>query len=153
MPRHLQSTCSVCLPWLWKGCFWWERQPCFIGRAIALRMRHYSGGGLLLSLAIWWLVTPVLGMMHLAALPAAVILLFQSLKSTRPALYRWGVYLFAALYILGLAGFLYGLSSPELYGLHIWLAEVAYKVGMTVFMLILTLPLFALAADQGDDLV
>lgn len=98
-------------------------------------------GCIALSLAAWWLVMPVLGMMYLVALPLALVLLLSALERTSKTLYRTGVVGTVLLYILGFIGFLYGLSSPQLYGVHIQLAELAYKISMPILVVILTIPL------------
>lgn len=98
-------------------------------------------GTLVFGLCAWWMVSAVLGMMHLAALPLALIWLFANLEQTRPALYRFSLPAYAGLYILGLAGFLYGLAKPELYGLHITLSELAYKVMAPLLTAFLAIPL------------
>jgi hypothetical protein len=95
---------------------------------------------LVLSLSIGWLVVPVVGMMSLVALPLALIWLFANLEKTQPVLYRFALLTYPALYTLGLAGFLYGLSKPELYGLHIDLSGMAYKVAAPILTALLALP-------------
>jgi hypothetical protein len=91
-------------------------------------------------LSIGWLVVPVVGMMSLVALPLALIWLFANLEKTQPVLYRFALLTYPALYTLGLAGFLYGLSKPELYGLHIDLSGMAYKVAAPILTALLALP-------------
>lgn len=98
-------------------------------------------GCIILSLSVWWLLVPVLGMMHLVALPVVAILLFAKLKQRNPMLYMYGIAGFLGLYGLGVIGFLYGLSSPSLYGLHIQLSELAYKTLMPIILTALALPL------------
>ena len=98
-------------------------------------------GCLVLSLATWWLVVPVLGMMHLVALPLALVLLFAHLKTYSPRFYGVGRVVFLIVYLLGLAGFLYGFSVPELYGLHIQLAKLAYKLIAPILLILLAMPL------------
>ena len=98
-------------------------------------------GCVVLSIAGWWLVVPLLGMMHLVVLPVALILLYTGLQSSNRWVYRSGIVVILILYILGLLGFLYGLSQPELYGLHIQLAELAYKVVTPALLILLTIPL------------
>lgn len=97
--------------------------------------------GLVLSLGMGWIVVPVLGMMNLVALPLALIWLFANLEKTRPELYRFGLRAYLLLYALGLAGFVYGLTKPELYGLHTQLSELAYKVAAPILTVVLTIPL------------
>ena len=98
-------------------------------------------GTLVLSLSVWWIVVSVLGMMNLVALPLALIWLFAGLEKLRPALYRFALVFYPLLYFLGLAGFLYGLTRPELYGLHTELSELAYKIVAPIVTAILAIPL------------
>lgn len=98
-------------------------------------------GCVLLSLGIWWLYVSVLGMMHLVAFPIALMLLFASLEQIKSRYYSYGIALMFVLYGLGLIGFLYGLSSTGLYGLHIWLAELAYKLAAPILLAVLALRL------------
>ncbi len=98
-------------------------------------------GTLVLSLSVWWLVSAVLGMMNLVALPLALIWLFANLEKTRPALYRFALLVYPVLYVLGLLGFLYGLSNPDLYGLHTTLSELAYKIVAPILTALLAIPL------------
>ncbi len=52
----------------------------FFMRNLASKPNSISFAGcIVLSLGVWWLAVPVLGMMHLAALPIAVLLLFAGL--------------------------------------------------------------------------
>jgi hypothetical protein len=97
--------------------------------------------GLVLSLCVGWIVMPVLGMMTLVALPLALIWLFANLEKSRPALYRFALRAYLLLYGLGLAGFVYGLTKPELYGLHTQLSELAYKIAAPILTALLAIPL------------
>jgi hypothetical protein len=97
--------------------------------------------GIVISLGAWWIVVPVLGMMHLVALPLALVLLLASLKKEMPELYRVAAVVFLGLYFLGLVGFIYGLSRPELYGLHIRLSEFFYKTLAPLVLALLAVPL------------
>jgi len=81
-----------------------------------------------LSLAAWWLVVPIIGMMHLVLMPLAVAFLLAAIQQVLPRWHRPAWLAFLLLYILGYAGFIYGLITPGLYGQHIALAEIAYKV-------------------------
>ena len=83
---------------------------------------------LALSLAAWWLVVPIIGMMHLVLMPLAVAFLLAAIQQVLPRWHRPALLAFLLLYILGYAGFIYGLITPGLYGQHIALAEIAYKV-------------------------
>jgi hypothetical protein len=98
-------------------------------------------GCLVLSLAVWWAAVPILGMMHMVSLPLALVLLFAYLEKLKPRLSKWGLAGFLILYALGLVGFVYGLSNPGYYGLHIQLAEAAYKIGMPILTMALSIPL------------
>ena len=98
-------------------------------------------GSLVLSLSIWWMIVPIIGMMNLVVLPLALIWLFSNLEKTRPALYRFALVFYFVLYFLGLAGFIYGLTRPELYGLHIQLSDLAYNVVAPIMTTILAIPL------------
>jgi hypothetical protein len=98
-------------------------------------------GCVLLSLGVWWLYVPVLGMLHLVALPIALQLLFASLEKIEARLYRFGITTMSILYGLGLLGFLYGLTSAGFYGLHIQLSELAYKLVAPIFLVFLSIPL------------
>jgi hypothetical protein len=94
-----------------------------------------------LSLAVWFLVAPIVGMMHVVVLPVAVVLLFSGLRGAYPKLYHYGLYGMVLIYALGIVGFAWGLSSPELYGKHIAWSELAYKVLAPLFIGLLSLPL------------
>lgn len=108
-------------------------------------------GCVILSLGVWWLFVPVFGMMHLVALPIAALLLFAGLRKNNPVLYRYGIPGILVLYGLGLLGFLYGLSSPILYGTHIQLAELGYKVVLPVIMTVMAAPLYLTGKDRLDE--
>jgi TctA family transporter len=94
-----------------------------------------------LSLAAWFLVVPVIGMMHVVILPVAVVLLLASLRIAHPRLYRYGLYGTIVIYLLGIVGFICGLLSPETYGRHIEWAEAAYKVAAPILLGLFSLPL------------
>ena len=98
-------------------------------------------GTLVFSLSIWCIVGAVVGMMNMVALPLALTWLLANLERMRPALYRFALIFYLVLYFLGLAGFIYGLSRPELYGLHTQLSELAYKIVAPVMTAILAIPL------------
>jgi hypothetical protein len=105
-------------------------------------------GCVLLSLGTWWLYVPVLGMLHLVALPTALMLLFASLEQIESRYYSHSIALMFVLYGLGLIGFLYGLSSTGLYGLHIWLAELTYKLAAPILLVVLAIPLCFSGRDE-----
>ena len=98
------------------------------------RSRHGSPDSLpflaclTLSLGAWWVIVPMLGMMQLVALPLAVVWLLASLSKPFPLLYRSSLIAFALIYVLGYLGFLYGFIQPDLYGTHVILSEIAYKI-------------------------
>jgi hypothetical protein len=94
-----------------------------------------------LSFGIWSLVVPVLGMVHMVLLPIVVVLLLSSLRTDFPTLYRPALYGVVVLYILGIVGFVWGLSSPELYGKHITWSQYAYKVATPIVIGLFSLPL------------
>jgi hypothetical protein len=120
---------------------------CLAAVVLFLRNRRASAsssgfaGCIVLSLAVWFLVVPVVGMMHVVILPVAVVLLLASLRMAYPRLYRYGLYAALVIYMLGIVGFLYGLSSPEIYGRHIEWAEAAYKVAAPILLGLFSLPL------------
>lgn len=107
-------------------------------------------GLLALSLGVWWVFVPVIGMMHLAGLPIIAIILFSALERGGSKLYLPGVLGVILLYLLGFIGFLYGLSRPELYGIHIELAELAIKIGIPVLILLLATPLSLPKIENSD---
>ena len=82
---------------------------------------------LALSLGAWWLVVPIIGMMHLVLMPLAVAFLLAALRQVKPRWYPPAWIAALLIYLLGLAGFIYGLVTPGLYGQHIALAGTAYK--------------------------
>ncbi len=108
-------------------------------------------GCLVLSLGIWWIIVPVVGMMHLVALPVAVILLFSFLENKNKKLSIVGFVGLLSLYGLGLIGFLYGLTNPGLYGVHIQLAELAYKVLTPLLIIALAIPLCISKTSQVNQ--
>jgi hypothetical protein len=80
-------------------------------------------------------------MMHTVLVPVAVVLVLASLQTEHPKLYRPALYAIALLYLLGIAAFVWGLSSPELYGKHIAWSELAYKVAVPICIGLFSLPL------------
>jgi hypothetical protein len=91
-------------------------------------------GIILLGLGVNWLVVPVIGMLYLVMLPAALILLFSALDRSHSTAYRAALIVFASLYVLGYAGFFLGLAMPGIPGLHIRLAELFYKTLAILFL-------------------
>jgi hypothetical protein len=120
---------------------------CLVVLVLFLRNRLASAsssgfaGCIVLSLAAWFLVVPVIGMMHVVILPVAVVLLLASLRIAHPRLYRYGLYGTIVIYLLGIVGFICGLLSPETYGRHIEWAEAAYKVAAPILLGLFSLPL------------
>jgi hypothetical protein len=103
------------------------------------------------SLAAGWLVVPLFGMIQLVAMPLAVILLLAALREEHPRLYRITLYSCLAIYFLGLLGFIYGLSRPETYGLHVQTSELAYKTVGTILLALLSgLAICLGQRKQGD---
>lgn len=98
-------------------------------------------GCLALSLGLWLLLVPVVGMSHTVILPVAVVLILSHLEQRYPALYRWALYGFLITYVLGIVGLLWGLSSPELYGMHITWSELAYKAVAPILVSLFSVPL------------
>lgn len=98
-------------------------------------------GCLSFSVAVWFLVVPVLGMFHTVLLPVVVVLLVASLKQSYRALYPYALYGIVLIYVLGMVGFLWGLSSPELYGKYNYWSELAYKVAAPIFIGLFSIPL------------
>jgi hypothetical protein len=98
------------------------------------------GACLALSVTVWFLIAPIYGMLHIVLLPLALIWVVSGLQQIRPDLYRPALYLLLALYCLGLIGFLWGVTSPERYGLHITLSELAYKTAAPILLALLALP-------------
>jgi len=94
-----------------------------------------------LSLAVWSLIVPVIGMLHIVALPIAVVMILSGLERTHPTLYNYALYSILLVYLLGIAGFLWGLSSPDLYGKHILWSGYAYKVAAPILISLFSLPL------------
>jgi hypothetical protein len=94
---------------------------------------------LALSLAVWFLIAPIYGMLHTVLLPLAIIWIVGGLQQERPRFYRPAITLLLALYWLGWLGFLWGLAAPERYGLHIALSEMAYKAAAPLLLMLLAL--------------
>jgi hypothetical protein len=115
---------------------------CLLLRNLASTPMSVSFAGcIILCLAIWWLFVPVLGMMHMVALPITMLLLFAGQEGKKFRQYKYGIWVFLILFVLGMVGFLYGLSAPELYGLHIQLSQIAYKLVAPILLVILAIPL------------
>lgn len=98
-------------------------------------------GCLSFSLALWSLLVPVIGMLHIVALPIAAVMILSDLEQSHPPLYTCALYSILLVYILGIVGFLWGLSSPDLYGKHIVWSELAYKITAPIIISLFALPL------------
>jgi hypothetical protein len=106
--------------------------------------RHEAAGisfslCLVFSLAAGWLLVPLFGMIQLVAMPLAAVLLLSALKEVHLPLYRVSLAAILALYVLGLIGFIFGLSRPELYGLHVVYSELAYRSSGTILLALLSI--------------
>jgi len=97
-------------------------------------------GCICLSLAVWCLVVPVVDIMHIVMLPVAVVLLLASLRATHPRLYPHALLSIVLIYVLGIVGFVWGLSDLEAYK-HVFWSELAYKMAAPMLVGVLSLPL------------
>ncbi|HRQ39405.1 MAG TPA: glycosyltransferase family 87 protein [Chloroflexota bacterium] len=113
--------------------FFWKRQ-------VAADSPTFTGV-LVLSLAVWMLVVPIVGMFHVLILPLGIILLMAYYRQASPRHYRRGIITWVFIYLLGWVGFLIGLSQPELYGSHILWSEFTYKVLLPLAAGAMSLPL------------
>jgi hypothetical protein len=98
-------------------------------------------GCLAVSLAAWPLVVPIIGMLHATLFPLAALLLLPHLKEERAGLYPLALCGLLLIYLLGIAGFAWGLASPERYGQHIAWSELAYKSAAPLLLLLFSIPL------------
>lgn len=103
-------------------------------------------GGLVLSLSVWSLVVPAVGMFHILALPLGIILMLAYYQQEAPRLYRLGVWVLALVYLLGWLGFVVGTAVPDLFGDHIYLTEFVYKALLPLAVTLLSLPMCVPAA-------
>lgn len=83
---------------------------------------------LTLSLSVWFLIVPIVGMFHVLLLVPAVIWQLAYLERLRPRFYLPACFIFLTIYVAGWITFLAGVLIPGLYGLHISWAEASYKV-------------------------
>lgn len=113
--------------------FFWKRQVAADSPTFA--------GVLVLSLAVWMLVVPIVGMFHVLILPLGIILLMAYYRQASPRHYRRGMITWVIIYLLGWVGFLIGLSQPDLYGSHILWSEFTYKVLLPLAAVAMSLPL------------
>ncbi|OQY17670.1 MAG: hypothetical protein DRJ03_13675 [Chloroflexi bacterium] len=104
-------------------------------------------GCIALSLAIWPLVVPIIGMLHTIVLPVAAVMVLSGLKRHYPSLYIPALYSMLLVYVLGIVGFFVGLSSPELYGMHIAWSELAYKITAPILIALFSVPLCLKPSD------
>jgi len=104
-------------------------------------------GCIALSLAVWSLVVPVIGMLHIIALPIAAVMVLSGLKRAYLTLYTPALYSMLLVYLLGIVGFFVGLSSPELYGMHIAWSELAYKITAPILITLFSVPLCLKPSD------
>jgi hypothetical protein len=131
-PYQLMSAILVLATML--TCFRWRRSATGAGTFI---------GCLALTLAVWALVVPVVGMFHTLALIPAIILLLAGYKSTAPQLYSRAIIALLSVYFIGLLGFIIGLSRSDWYGFHVTWPETIYGVVLPIVMIVLTVPLVA----------
>ncbi|MBX3055064.1 MAG: DUF2029 domain-containing protein [Anaerolineae bacterium] len=113
--------------------FFWKRRVAADSSTFA--------GVLVLSLAVWMLVVPIVGMFHVLILPLGIILLMAYYRQASPRHYRRGMITWVIIYLLGWVGFLIGLSQPDLYGSHILWSEFTYKVLLPLAAGAMSLPL------------
>ena len=98
-------------------------------------------GCLSLSILVWGLIIPIVGMMHTVLFIPAVILLLASLKSSQPRLYRPALIALCLVYIGGWLLFIWGLTDQALYGQHIVWSEMVYRVVLPIIIGLFSLPL------------
>lgn len=118
----------------------------FIVVFLSIRLRKTNPNepifGIYLSLVmgLWWLIVPVIGMLHLVMMPIAFVFLISGLYQLDQNIYRYAIIICSIIYLLGYLGFIYGLSSSSLYGLHIYLSELLYKKIGVIFLILFTIP-------------
>ncbi|MCP4363652.1 MAG: DUF2029 domain-containing protein [Chloroflexi bacterium] len=112
----------------------------FINRHMSVQSAAFAGC-LSLSIGIWALVMPVVGMMHTVMMPLAVVLLMAALQQTHPQLAKITLICLAIVYMAGWFVFVWGLSDPSLYGQHILGAEMIYKGALPGLISLFSLPL------------
>lgn len=95
---------------------------------------------LVFSMGVWWCIVPIYGMMHMVALPIAIVLLLSSVEYVNMRIYKIEVMIIILLYFLGLMGFIGGLLFGS-YGMHIELSELVYKVGFPILLVVFSVPL------------
>jgi hypothetical protein len=105
-------------------------------------------GSLALATAVWHLVVPVLGMLHVLLLIAIVPLLLSKLERDRPSLYRPAAFGLALVYVLGIVAFLWGLQYGKN---HEWSALVYGGVGSLLVALLALLLCFGKSAKHENS--
>lgn len=93
---------------------------------------------MLLGIFLFWISFPIIGMMHLVLLPSVAVLLMASLKKLNSKLYRFTIIVLSIFYLVGYAGFIVGLLTPETQGDHIYFAELVYKWSTPVLGIIVS---------------
>lgn len=116
-----------------------------IGISVRWRQVHVNSapfiGCLTLTLSVWVLIVPIVGMFHVLALIPAIILLLDYYQRHRPSIYPYFVGILLIVYAIGVVGFLVGLSRADWYGLHIIWAETTYKMIFPLAITLMALPL------------
>ncbi|MFZ0546434.1 MAG: glycosyltransferase family 87 protein [Candidatus Promineifilaceae bacterium] len=112
-----------------------------------LRLRNTSidspqfAASLGISLYLWALIVPIVGMFHILMFPITIIMLLSHLQHIYPRVYKVALACFGSIYILGWIGFIVGLFGAGLYGMHIIWSEMAYKAALPVISILFSLPL------------
>jgi len=94
-----------------------------------------------ISLYVWALIVPIIGVFHILMFPITMIMLLSHLQHIYPRLYKVALSCFGAIYVLGWIGFIAGLPSADLYGMHIIWSEMAHKSALPVISILFSLPL------------
>lgn len=112
-------------------------------------------GCLALSLSVWSVIVPVIGMVHVVAMPLAVVLLLSSLRQRYPFLYRWGLFGISAVYVLGiLSVFLAMLGVDGQTPQAFWDDSVYDGTLLPILVSLLSLPLcFRSASSEVDPVL
>ncbi len=97
-------------------------------------------GGFVLSMSIWALVVPVVGMFHVLLLPIGIILLASYYQQHSARLYKYYMVILVFIYIAGWVGFLFGLAY-QAFGDHIFWSELFYKAVLPFVLTLFSLPL------------
>jgi hypothetical protein len=96
-------------------------------------------GCLTFYVAVWSLIVPIVGMLHIVIFPPILILLLISLKKYKPNWYLPVLLLLLLVYFVGWFGFLWGLSDQALYDQHILWPESVYKIVLPVLAVLFSL--------------